>query len=45
MWSYVDRTSIKLTDRKDDEKYEKELETWDVCNSKILTWTINYVSQ
>lgn len=42
MWSYVDETSVKLTDKKDE--VTKELETQDVSNSKILTWINDFVS-
>ncbi|CAI8611809.1 unnamed protein product [Vicia faba] len=45
MWSYVNGTSVKPTDKKNEAKYAKELETWDVSNSKILTWINNSVSQ
>jgi hypothetical protein len=41
MWSYVDGALVKLTDKKDEAKFATDLETWDVSNSKILTW-INY---
>lgn len=44
MQSYVDGTSVKPTD-KNNEKYEKDLETQDINNSKILTWIPNSVSQ
>jgi hypothetical protein len=29
MWSYVDRTLVKPTDKKDEAKYATELETYD----------------
>ncbi|GAU48472.1 hypothetical protein TSUD_405650 [Trifolium subterraneum] len=45
VWSYVDGTLVKPTDKKDEAKYATELETWDVSNSKILTWINNSVSQ
>ncbi|XP_050890354.1 uncharacterized protein LOC127095752 [Lathyrus oleraceus] len=45
MWGYVDGTSVKPTKKKDEAKYAKELETWDVSNLKILTWINNSVSQ
>lgn len=45
MSNYVDETSVKPIGKKDEAKYVKELETWDVGNSKILTWINNYVSQ
>lgn len=45
MWSYVDGTSVKPIDKKDEAKYTKELETWNVSNSNILTWINNYGSQ
>jgi len=45
MCNYVDGTSVKPTDKKDEAKYSKELETWDVSNSKILTWINNSISQ
>ncbi|KAK2387439.1 hypothetical protein QL285_061222 [Trifolium repens] len=45
MWSYVDGTSVKPTDKKDETEYAKQLDIWDVSNSKILTWINNSVSQ
>ena len=45
MWSYVDGTSIKPTDKRDEARYEKQFETWDVSDFKILTWINNFVSQ
>jgi transposase InsO family protein len=45
MWSYVDGTSVKPTDETDATKYAAALETWDVNNSKIITWINNSVSQ
>lgn len=42
MWSYIDGTSFKPTDKKDG-KYENDLETRDVNNSKILIWISNSV--
>jgi hypothetical protein len=45
MWSYVDGTSVKHTDETDATKYAAALETWDVNNSKIITWINNSVSQ
>ena len=44
MWNYVDGIFVKSIDRKDEAKYAKEFETWDISNSKILTWINNYVS-
>lgn len=44
MWSYVDGTSLKPIDKKDG-KYEKDLETWEINNSKMLTWINNSFSQ
>lgn len=29
MWNYVDGIFVKPTDKKDEAKYAKELETWD----------------
>ena len=45
MWNYVGGISVKPTDKKDEAKYAKELETWDVSNSKVLIWINNFVSQ
>ncbi|XP_045795561.1 uncharacterized protein LOC123890064 [Trifolium pratense] len=45
VWSYVDETSVKPTDKKDEAKYAKELDTWEASNSKIITWINNSVSQ
>jgi hypothetical protein len=45
MWIYVDGTSVKPTDKKDETEYAKQLDVWDVSNSKILTWINNSVSQ
>ena len=42
IWSYDDGTSLKSIDKKDG-KYENDLKTWKVNNSKILTWINNSV--
>lgn len=45
MWSYVDGTFGKHTDKNDEVKYAKDLAIWDVSNSKIFTWIKKIVSQ
>ncbi|CAJ2653279.1 unnamed protein product [Trifolium pratense] len=45
VWSYVDGTSVKPTDKKDEAKYATELDTWETSNLKIITWINNSVSQ
>ncbi|XP_019416336.1 PREDICTED: uncharacterized protein LOC109327614 [Lupinus angustifolius] len=44
MWGYVSGTFVKPTNSAT-ENYAKELETWEVNNSKIITWINNSVSQ
>jgi hypothetical protein len=45
MWSYIDGTSMKPTDKKDADKYAEILKTWNRNNSKVITWINNSVSQ
>lgn len=45
MWNYVDGIFVKSIDKKDKAKYAKEFETWDISNSKILTWINNFISR
>lgn len=45
MSSYINGASVKLTDKKGEEKYAKELKTWNVNNSNILTRINNSFSQ
>ncbi|XP_019427158.1 PREDICTED: uncharacterized protein LOC109335479 [Lupinus angustifolius] len=44
IWGYVSGTFVKPTNSAT-ENYAKELETWEVNNSKIITWINNSVSQ
>ena len=43
MWGFVDGTSVKPTNKKDETQYAKDLKTWNVSNSKIITWINNFV--
>ena len=45
MWSYIDGTYVKSTDKKDVNKYAEALKTLNKSNSKIITWINNSVSQ
>lgn len=45
MWNYVDGIFVKSIDKKDETKYAKEFEIWDISNSKILTWINNFISR
>ena len=44
MWVYVSRTFVKPVDS-EDEKYTEQLDVWEACNSKIITWINNSVLQ
>jgi len=44
MWDYVDGTFAK-PQHEQNAKPAKELETWEVNNSTIITWTNNYISK
>ncbi|KAK2397651.1 hypothetical protein QL285_059206 [Trifolium repens] len=45
MWSYIDGTSVKPTDKKDADKYAEAFKAWNKNNSKVITWINNSVSQ
>ena len=44
MWGNIHGTFAKPQD-KQNAKFVKELETWEVNNSKIITWINNFVLQ
>lgn len=42
LWGYVSGTHCKPIET-NNEKYEEQLDSWEVCNSKIITWINNSV--